>query len=261
MIFITDLDKTIIYSKYKDKVCIEYKDGEEITYMTPHAKEILYRLLSHRDFMLIPCTLRSFEQTSRIMFVSNEHTPVLICDNGFSVYHKGVLDLSWDTLMNKELSIYPNVEVYHKVKEYIIRNKISIKKIKSNRDAFYTVIFNDEETAKINSTFIIASIESNLYKFDLQGRKLYIIPKFLDKVLALRYIKSQYPNEFIVTAGDSSVDEAFVREGDIQLLPKHTSLNIPTAIITESMYINAGENIIETVATIFYKSSKFKMTL
>ena len=96
MLFFTDLDKTIVYSGYPEHYCVEYKEKQEITYMTNEGKRQLDNLFKKEGFRMIPCTLRSFEQTKRIEFITDELTPVVICDNGFSIYNKGVLDKSWD---------------------------------------------------------------------------------------------------------------------------------------------------------------------
>ena len=80
--FISDLDNTLIYSKQKG-VCVEYLKEKELTYMTPTAKRIFSALLREQNFLFIPCTARSYEQTSRVEFV--KHLPYLICDMGGSI--------------------------------------------------------------------------------------------------------------------------------------------------------------------------------
>ena len=247
MIFVSDLDKTLVFSGYPEHCCVEYHQGKEITYMTQKGYEILKGLISKPDFRFIPCTLRSIEQTLRIEFISPEQIPIIICDNGFSIYVNGKLERDWDKQMQQELSHYPNQETKRVIEEYITTNHIDISQVKSNRNAFYTVIFNDKVTAEANSQNITSFINPNLYKWDLQGRKLYIIPKFLDKSLAVQHLRELLPNEHILTAGDSSVDCQLVSVGDKSIIPAHATIQVPNALVTKATGIEAGEEILHQV--------------
>ena len=82
---------------------------------------------------------------------------------------------------------------------------------------------------------------------------MYIIPNFLDKVLALRYIVSLFPDEMFVTAGDSNVDLAFVKEGEIAILPRHSKLNINKAMKTKSKGIDSGKEILDIINKLVQK--------
>lgn len=253
MLFFTDLDKTIVYSGYPEHYCVEYKEKQEITYMTNEGKRQLDNLFKKEGFRMFPCTLRSFEQTKRIEFITDELTPVVICDNGFSIYNKGVLDKSWDKKMQSYIVKYPMSETYKEIDDLITTANIPISQIKSNRDAFFTVIFKNIADAEYFSDKIISKVDLSLYKIEKQGRKLYIIPVFLDKVLALRYIKSLFPNEMVVTAGDSDVDVAFVKEGKIAIIPGHSKLKINKAITTKSKGIDSGKEIFDIINRIVQK--------
>ena len=50
--FVSDLDHTLIYSHQKEGSCVEVLNGCGLTYMTPAAKQIFYRLLNQKDFYL-----------------------------------------------------------------------------------------------------------------------------------------------------------------------------------------------------------------
>lgn len=253
MLFFTDLDKTIVYSGYPEHYCVEYKEKLEITYMTIGAKRQLDNLFKKEEFRMIPCTLRSFEQTRRIEFITDSLTPIVICDNGFSIYINGVLDKSWDIKMKSYIEKYPMSETYKIINDFITTTNIPISQIKNNRDAFFTVIFKNITEAECFSDKIIGQVDLSLYKIEKQGRKLYIIPSFLDKVLALRYIWNQFSNEIVVTAGDSDVDLAFVKEGEFMILPGHSKLNITKAIKTSSKGIDAGKEILEIIYKLIQK--------
>ena len=88
------------------------------------------------------------------------------------------------------------------------------------------------------------------YKLELQGRKIYIIPDFLDKVLAVKYLCKKFNPSLVITAGDSSVDKSFVEEGNQRIIPSHSSLNIRNTIITKKTGISAGEEILDIVMSL-----------
>lgn len=247
MLVFADLDKTLVYSGQPEHSCVEYKDGQEITFMTNVAKQLLFELLNKEEVVFIPCTLRSKEQVSRIEFITDDLVPFLICDNGFSIYYKGVLDEKWDQQMQASLAMYPNMDLYRILCQYIEKNNIPICQVKSNRDAFFTVIFHQVEDVHIYADDIIAQIDTTQYKIEIQGRKLYIIPNFLDKVLALGYLKNIFPHDMVVTTGDSNVDLEFLMEGDVKIVPNHSNIIAPNIIRTTSNGIVAGEEILNIV--------------
>ena len=93
-------------------------------------------------------------------------------------------------------------------------------------------------------------LKRHKYKLELQGRKIYIIPDFLDKVLAVKYLCKKFNSSLVITAGDSSVDKSFVEEGNQRIIPSHSSLNIRNTIITKKSGISAGEEILDIVMSL-----------
>ena len=90
-------------------------------------------------------------------------------------------------------------------------------------------------------------IDKSKCRLELQGKKLYVIPQFLDKSIAVKYLISKYNDDVVITAGDSSVDELFVKAGTLQILPAHSNLNIVSAIRTKNYGIEAGEEILSII--------------
>lgn len=246
LLFISDLDGTIVYSGNPNHICVEYRGTDEITYMTATAHHLFTELLNMVHFTFIPCTLRSVEQTSRISFIKERRAEWAICDNGFSVYHNGVLDAQWDAIMQAKLHQYPNKEIY-KILMAFVNSHSEQCRIKDNRSAFFTVIFENAEMANSHFSEIKTIVGSTSYNFDLQGRKMYVLPKFLNKALAVEYLLNTLPPAKVITAGDSSVDEQFLQLGDTLIIPKHSKIRNSSAIITVNEKIMAGEDIIKTV--------------
>lgn len=249
ILFFSDLDSTLIYSGYPEHTCVEYNEAKEVTYMTAQGINFLKELLVRKDFVFIPCTLRSYEQTARIDFLKNGNVPIIICDNGFSIYENGILDKTWDNLMKENLATYPTDEIKSDIEILVSSNNMCCK-IKNNRNAFFTLIFENAESANMHYVTIAKVLKRHKYKLELQGRKIYIIPDFLDKVLAVKYLCKKFNPSLVITAGDSSVDKSFVEEGNQRIIPSHSSLNIRNTIITKKTGISAGEEILDIVMSL-----------
>lgn len=249
ILFFSDLDSTLIYSGYPEHTCVEYNEAKEVTYMTAQGLNFLKDLLVRKDFVFIPCTLRSYEQTARIGFLKNGNVPIIICDNGFSIYENGILDKTWDNLMKENLATYPTDEIKSDIEILVSSNSMCCK-IKNNRNAFFTLIFENAESANMHYVTIAKVLKRHKYKLELQGRKIYIIPDFLDKVLAVKYLCKKFNPSLVITAGDSSVDKSFVEEGNQRIIPSHSSLNIRNTIITKKTGISAGEEILDIVMSL-----------
>ena len=250
MYLISDLDKTLVYSRQGEYTCVEYKGDKPITYMTPKAKDTMDRLLQNDDFHLIPCTLRSIEQTMRIGFIRDNIPEFMICDNGASIYKNGEVDIDWDIAIDKIINKKEVAILYKKVQEYIKINNIPIYMLKTNRDAFISVIFNDKDTSEKYIDNILQFVNKSCYNIFKQGKKTYIVPKLLNKEIAVRFLREHYHVHNVITSGDSSVDDKFVELGDYQVLPQHAIFRLPKAIVTENSGIVGGEELLGIVEKI-----------
>lgn len=255
ILFFSDLDSTLIYSGYPEHTCVEYNESKEVTYMTTQGINLLHNLLIRKDLVFIPCTLRSYEQATRIAFLKNDNVPTIVCDNGFSIYNNGTLDETWDNLMKEKLATYPTDEIKGDI-EILVSSYNICCRIKNNRNAFFTLIFENAKSANMHYETITKALKKYSYKLELQGRKLYIIPDFLDKVLAVKYLCQKINHDLVITAGDSTVDKSLVEEGNLRIVPSHSSLNTKNTTITKKSGINAGEEIL-SIISIFVNSSNF----
>jgi len=69
-------------------------------------------------------------------------------------------------------------------------------------------------------------IEENGWNFSIQGRKMYMLPKCLDKWKAIKYIAEKENINFIIAAGDSNLDRTMIEYADKSIIPRHaTELN------------------------------------
>lgn len=250
--FISDLDQTLIYSKRninidKDQVkCVEYINEKSITYMTNTAYQNFNSLIQNPEFNFIPCTLRDFNLAMRISFINNHLPKFMICDNGGRIYINGKEDLNY----RKKIEQIIDNELLMKYKKEI-EKIITDGYVKYNNQSFLTCIFTSKETAEIQKKEIINNIiDTTLVSYELQNRKLYIIPKKLDKVNAVQYLIQEYNIQNLITSGDGKVDEKFTSLGQQILLPKHAVFSNILEVRTNYDGILAGEEIINKLMLI-----------
>lgn len=250
MYFISDLDKTIIYSKKgENSVCVEHKGEKEVTHMTFNAKMMFDELLSDANFCFIPCTLRSVEQTKRIDFIKNRKMRYMICDNGASIYVDEKLDEEWDSILSAIIDKKEVALCAMALQNYSIKNMIPIYMIKSNRDYFISIIFHNKEEHDEYIDELLNLIKNSPVHFKVfkQEKKTYLVPVGLNKDVAVAFLKKKYQLENIITSGDSSVDDMFVELGDKKIIPSHATFTLIDAIITKESGIRAGEEIIKFI--------------
>lgn len=249
--FISDLDKTLIFTENEKHICVEYNNNKPVTYMTKKALDLLLNLTNKENFIFIPCTLRSYELVTRINFINNKIPKYMICDNGARIYVDGKLDKEYDEFMK----LKENEEKLNTIIN-LIKNYNSIKKatIATNDNAFVNVIFDKKEDSFVFYKELLKSkekIESLDFTITNQGRKTYIIPKNISKEMAVIYLKFKYlhkdRNKKIITAGDSLIDRDFVSLGKYRFIPAHAEFNLEHVYKTKFNNILAGEEILQKI--------------
>lgn len=253
----SDLDKTLVFSHNEQHCCVERKeDGTKLTYMTRPAKEHLDALIAEPEkFQLIPCTLRSLEQTERISFTGQ--CRFKICDNGGSIYIDGHRLAEWDNIVSKHINKEDVAKKRTLICSMLEKWGLSKYKVKTNGDCFINVIFNSLADSDRYAEKIARMIDSSLYVYHNQGRKIYFMPHWLNKKKAVDYLIKEFElkgdNNMIITSGDSSVDTEFITLGDVMIIPEHATFENRHAIRTKQSGIYAGEEIISIASRLVSK--------
>lgn len=270
MIFSTDLDGTIIYSsryltdKNKDKVLsIEQLEGETISYISKKSYKLIEEL--NKKMLFIPVTTRTYEQYMRISIFQNYSPKYAITTSGAKILYNGKLIKEWTKRIDskyKELKI--NADDIFKVVTNLLDEK-AILKYRYSDKYFWTFILDMDKFDKN----IYPSIQKNLlnsgWSTSLQGRKLYIIPKFIDKWEAVKYICERENIDFVISAGDTYLDSSMIVNSDVGIIPRHSQLNNKikserennNIYETEEFGILAGE---EILLYVYDEWKKYKST-
>lgn len=220
MIFLSDLDNTLIFSYKKlsaENVCVERKDGKELSYMTPNGAELFSRIVKRCIF--IPITTRSAEQYRRIVFPEEYVPEYAICDNGGTLLVNGEPDPEWRREFEEEYRLCGK-ELENCRKFLETRPEIYFE-IRNVDDTFlFTKSRTPEETLKAMEKAVPSCCTVRLNN----GDKIFSIPMNINKRRAELKIKAMLGNKTTAAAGDSIFDIEMLSAADIAIV-KHGEIS------------------------------------
>lgn len=258
MIFASDLDRTLIYSTafvkdvMKDINVIEYKDEIPLTYIAEAARKKL-KFLSER-ICFIPVTSRSLEQFRRLTLfnedISNKYAVVA---NGGIILKDNEIDLEWEKIIHEKMSgILYIGELMNSFKKLLEHENVKSARI-CDEMFIYIVLYDKQIEDEYIVTLSILCKEAG-YEVVKNGRKIYILPYFLNKWEPLKYIMEKEKETLIISAGDSILDLPMLKNSHKGLIPYHGELNLDYGeitndkenfIITEDMGLYCSEELLE----------------
>ncbi|PAQ14250.1 haloacid dehalogenase [Bacillaceae bacterium SAOS 7] len=256
MIFASDLDRTLIYSnRFLDERhvdlpvrSVEKYKGSDISFMTERAIALLQQLAERMIF--IPVTTRTVEQYQRISLFQKEVRPeYAITCNGGVILKNGEVDRQWQdyvlTKMNESSTSLATVK--RKIEETADASWLESIRVVS---PFFVYLLVKPELVSLE---VLKEYEEwasdHGWAFSFQGRKVYFIPKPVNKWDAVQYLSENAGKNTVFSAGDSYLDVCLVEQASFGLIPRHgeaakNNLHLP---LTQTEGILAAEEIIETM--------------
>ncbi|MCX7748326.1 MAG: hypothetical protein N2645_15800 [Clostridia bacterium] len=262
MIFAADLDGTLIFSKRlfidipdgTEIRLIEKKGDEEISFMTQRSIDLLKDINERITF--IPVTTRTLEQYTRISIFQNEiKPPYSITSNGGKILVNGKIDPDWDAYIEGCIQKHPlhASAVYEQFIQTF--GEAWIRLFRFSDELFWTFLIDETKIPwdKVEEYSRWASL--NHWRVSLQGRKLYVVPEFINKWDALEYVKNKLGEKRVIAAGDSLMDYPLIEKADFSYIPPHGELKAQEEKIgkglpfkyTEKIGIMSGEEILENI--------------
>lgn len=247
MILISDLDRTLIYSKKSfineysgDYVCIEKNGEREITYVTSHALPLIKKLFS--VVPLIPCTMRSFKQTMRIDFIKEMGFNTCICSNGAEIYIEGVKDLDWENTITSYIDNNKLLGDIELLRESLFDYDVDIRNILGY---YIEVRCPSEQSAYVISEIVREYIrDENIHVFATTN-KVFAIDKRINKETAILYLRKKLGLKDVISGGDAEVDLEMLLISNYSVAPKHKTFDGKFDYVTESTSILAGEELLK----------------
>lgn len=227
MIFASDLDRTIIYS---DKFIKDFpgsvwvvERGKYNSYMTERAAKILKDI--SRMVIFVPCTTRTIEQYQRIQFFQQECIPkYAVVSNGGNLIIDGIINNDYRKDVKKKL--YHGCLSYHDLLQefYKLSPDKWANSLRNADGLFYYSIVDRSKIPVSELTCFADWALSNNWEISLQGRKLYLVPKVINKGVAIEKILELTGTNIIISAGDSFLDLPMLRRANYAICPAHGEL-------------------------------------
>jgi hydroxymethylpyrimidine pyrophosphatase-like HAD family hydrolase len=230
-IFASDLDQTLIYSKKfleglseeekKYVVMVEDKSEDIRSFMSSRTAEKIIKFMENNLF--IPTTTRTIEQFRRVFIFQNElYSKYAIVSNGGNIIVDGIVDREWNETILKKIKneCISKEEIIKKFSE--IHDNSWSSEYKEADNLFYYFIVNPEiyPTEKMKS--FEKWLNENGWMLSLQKRKLYMVPKVVDKQHAVKHIAEKEGVNYICSAGDSKLDFKMLKNSNVAVVPKHS---------------------------------------
>ena len=229
MLFASDLDQTLIYSHrtlmsqeiLKQIRPVEWLEDRYISYMTQNALNKLNEISNHMLF--VPVTTRTKVQYQRI----NLHqygilSQYAVTSNGGTIFNRGVEDEDWNQhiIAGRDhcLAAYDLVKKFEEMAHpsWVIEGSG-----KMADDLFYYCLIDREKIPLAELAAFKLWVNKNNWELSVQGRKLYLVPKNVNKKVAIQYIQETEGLKRVVAAGDSLLDLEMLKAADLAIAPAH----------------------------------------
>lgn len=262
MLFVSDLDQTLIYSHrtlmnpevLEQARPVEWLEDRYISFMTQNALSKLRNLSSTTLF--VPVTTRTKVQYQRINLrqygIVHQYA---VTSNGGTIFNQGVEDVDWTQhiLTGREHCLGVD-ELVRKFEEITDPSWVIKGSGKLADDLFYYCLIDRENIPLAElAAFKLWANDSN-WELSVQGRKLYLVPKNINKRAAVQYIREREGVKYVVAAGDSLLDLEMLRAADQAIAPAHgelfslflqETLEMTNLKFTQRSGIEAAEEILE----------------
>ncbi|ETI68448.1 hypothetical protein [Neobacillus vireti] len=269
MIFASDLDRTLMYSKRAIQELgnaggaelkpVEKKDNNWVAYMTEASFIALEELA--RQSLFVPVTTRTTEQFKRfVIFAHDIPIKYAITSNGAVILNQGVPMEEWtehifarlhtESVQQDELLAIIQREGFH----------FDGQKKQAEKLFFYYIL--NSQPSLFDRKVLNELVLKYGWRISLQGRKLYFIPRAISKGDALEFICKLEGTKAIAGAGDSILDWDFLQNCQYRFVPRHGELtnleNTNGLTFTLNKGVDAGEEILhQFLKLIPIKSSSF----
>lgn len=265
MLFASDLDQTLIYS-YRTIMSneiiaqirpVEWLDDRFISYMTQSAISKLREI--SQEVLFVPVTTRTKLQYQRINLLGYDIVyQYAVTSNGGTIFYRGREDEDWaQQVLKGSDNCLAAQDLINKFEEIAHSSWVIEDSGKWADNLFYYCLIEREKIPISElAAFKIWASENN-WELSVQGRKLYLVPRNINKKAAIQYIQDQENINRVVAAGDSLLDLEMLKAAELAIAPAHGELyslykqgvsGLERIRFTKRSAIEAAEEIIDLVA-------------
>ncbi len=216
IIFFTDLDNTLIYSRRHEtgsqKTCVELYRGREVSFMTNRTMALLKEISAH--LMVVPVTTRTLEQYRRIRTGFREASFALVCNGGI-LLENGVEDRHWYAASLEMIA--ESREQMKKAEALMEKDRYRTLEVRNINDLF---LFTKSSRPEESVSELAGYLDSALVRIFSNGQKVYVLPVGLDKGTAVRRLAARLGPDLTIAAGDSAFDIPMLKSVDHAFAPE-----------------------------------------
>jgi hydroxymethylpyrimidine pyrophosphatase-like HAD family hydrolase len=224
-----DLDNTLIHGKKSSKpddICVEYIDGKENCFMSQEAYKMLETL--DEKICFVPVTARSVLQYSRLTIFRDKIPRYAVTSCGAVLLCDGKTDTDWQLYITEIVnSVSADMEAVFS----LLKNDERVFMVKIIDNSFIFAI--SDESDALEQLILKSGYVKNMSVLR-SYKKLYVVPKGIDKGAPLMVIKQRLGEHTLIAAGDSSPDIPMLNSADYALIPsdglapyvKNTQINV-----------------------------------
>ena len=269
MLFASDLDQTLIYSRRSFRLepgmnppphsSVEIYNGEEISFIADEAL-LKLRLLADR-LAFVPVTTRTVEQYQRISLFQDIVIPQFaVVSNGGNILLDGRLDELWAAQIRKKKERQCLCDQALLAEFAKIRHSSWLLMERQADALFYYFIIERGCLPYADLAKFRTWAAAGNWNVSLQGRKLYLVPSVVNKADAVMHIRERLQASFVAAAGDSLLDLCVLNQADYAIAPSHgeiwdrrSELEAKSLYFTKRPGIFAASEILDRINEI-YKS-------
>lgn len=259
ILFASDLDNTLIFSYKKvtkEAICVEYLDEKPLSYMTTWAYSTLQNI--EKQTIFVPITTRSLKQYNRIRLLEDKVPNYALVSNGGILLVDGEIDNTWYEESKRQIAL-TLPELYKAMEILKTDQNVTLE------PRFVDDLFVFTKTSDTNATVKLLSETLDLAKvtIDLNEQKLYVLPKMLNKGVALERLKKKIESDLVISSGDSYFDVPMLMTADISIIPKENKIqeflsSHPNIIVAKEEGMGFSDEILRIV-TLYIEENNMKM--
>lgn len=211
----SDLDNTLLFS-YKraaaTDICVELYQGRPQGFFTPRTIELLPAV--QRAVQFVPVTTRSVAQYQRITWPDGLTPEYAVSTNGAVLLHQGEPDAEWQRRVAKVIAPWRE-EIDRLFALY--QNDARFELCRIVDDAY---LFTARPDASDVQEYAAELQQTTGLKVSASGRKIYFFPPQLSKGWAVNELRRRFGADYLIAAGDSSIDIPMLQAADLALVPE-----------------------------------------
>lgn len=269
MLFVSDLDRTLIYSRRAfwlgpgmdppPHSLAEVYNGEEISFIADEALGKL-RLMAEK-MAFAPVTTRTVEQYQRVSLFQKVVVPrFAVVSNGGNILIDGRIDEVWAAQIRRKKERHCLADEALLAEFAKIKHSSWLLTQRQADQLFYYCIVERSCLPYAELADFRTWAAAGNWTLSLQGRKLYLVPSVVNKADAVLHIKERLHASFLAAAGDSLLDLCVLDRADYAIAPCHgeiwdrrNELQTKSLHFTQKAGIFAAGEILDKVNEI-YKS-------